>query len=231
MQSVERSELESANSQSGSAFGSPAGGAAGAPAQPFWRRVAFWRALAGMGFTLALGALIVAAEFSSTLIHRTHSMTRRIARLNAETKRLKSRVSAADQKLAAMRAAAADDAALKRILVAPDLRLIKLTPSGPAPGAAGASAVIAISDASKSAILQTSGLAPSPDGRVYRLWWLPRRGAPVAAGQFPAAAGGAATVSVAPPPKGAVAAVIFAQEASAPSAPVGAPLLRSAPIR
>jgi hypothetical protein len=228
---VDNSELEPANSQPGGASQAPAGPGASPSVQPFWRRVAFWRALAGMGFAFAVGAVIVAAEFSSILVHRTHSMGRRISRLNSETRRLKTRAGAADQKLAAMREAVAADMALKRILTAPDVRLIKLAPSGPAPATAGASAVIAISDASKSAMLQTGGLAPSPKGRVYRLWWILRHGAPVAAGQFRAAAGGEATVIIAPPPKGFAAAAIFDENHSAPGAPAGAPVLKSAAVR
>ncbi len=244
MQYVERSELEPANSQPGSASQPPPGRAVSGSAQPFWRRVAFWRALAGMGFALAVGALIVAAEFSSVLIHRTHFTSRRITRLNAETRRLKGRLGAADQRLAAMRAGAATDMALKRILAAPDLRLVRLSPppaakssrsaaqnAQPASPTAATSAVIAISDASKSAVLQTAGLAPPPEGRVYRLWWILRRGAPVAAGQFRPSAGGAATVSIAPPPKGVVSAAIFAEDPSASGAPAGAPVLGSAAIR
>jgi hypothetical protein len=206
--------------------------------------MAFWRALAGMGFALAIAAVIVAAEFSAALIHRTHWMSRRIAHLKVESRHLKSRIGVAEQKLAAMRAAGARAGALKRILTAPDLRLVRLSPPAaakpppstaghaePATPAAPASAVIAISDAQKLAVLQTDGLAPSPEGRVYRVWWMPRRGAAIAAGQFRAGAGGDATVTIALPPKGGASAALYEEGASAIGTPAGAPILRSAAVR
>jgi hypothetical protein len=193
--------------------------------------VVFWRALAGMGFALAIGAVIVAAEFSSALIRRTHWMARRITHLSAENRHLKSRIGIADQKLTTTREALANDAALKRILTAPDLRVIKLSAAGSVTTAPGASAIIAISDTGKSAMLQATGLAPSPEGHVYRLWWILRRGAPVSAGRFRAAASGSATVAIAPAPKGVASAAITQEDASATGPPAGAPILRSAAIR
>jgi anti-sigma-K factor RskA len=233
MPTVERSEVEPGNPHRAS-DSAPAAGRNGGDSGPrFWRRTAFWRALAGMGFALAIAAVIVAVEFSAALIHRTHWMSRRIAHLNVESRHLKSRIGIAEQKLAAMRAANARDGALKRILTAPDLRLVRLSPPAaghaePAQPTAAGSAVIAISDSQKLAVLQTDGLAPSPEGRVYRVWWMPRRGAAVAAGQFRAGAGGDVTVTVALPPKGAASAAIYEEDASATGAPAGAPILRSA---
>jgi hypothetical protein len=241
----ERPQEEPGNPRGERASPAAAGGYGGEYAPRFWQRVAFWRALAGVGFALALAAVIVAAEFSSILINRTHLMSRRIARLNVQSRHLKSQIARDGRKIAAMSEASANDAVLKRILAAPDLRLVRMSatgrsgaPGGTTAGAAGppkpapdACAVIAISNAERSAVLQAGNLPPASKGSVYSVWWMPRRGAPVAAGRFRTGADGVATMPIAQPPKDVASAAIFEQDASAAGAPAGAPILKSAAIR
>jgi hypothetical protein len=220
---------------------------------PFWRRAAFWQALAGVGFTLAIGAGLVAAEFSATLIHRTHAMSQRIARVKAENRRLESRLAHSDRMLAAMRLSAANEAALIRALTAPNARLIRLVFAGASPdsdshgspeprsGSAGvarvaptgqnAAAAIVIGGAAQSAVLLASGFAPVPQSQAYRVWWMPRRGSPVLGGEFRVRADGSAEIEISPPPRDAASVAIFAQAASATGAPAGEPILKGALTR
>lgn len=199
----------------------------------FWQRVAFWRALSGVGFTLAIAAVIVAAEFSAALIHRTHWMSRRIAHLNTETRRLRKSAESNAHKLATLKTHAAIDAALKRMLTAPDLRVLRIRPVVAANAVRGkpgstATAVIVTSDALKSAILQAQDLAPLPKDRVYGVWWIPPHGKPVAAGNFHVGVNHSATARLAMPPSRADSAAIFVQDETASAPPAGTPVLRSA---
>jgi hypothetical protein len=221
-------------------------GREGAESRPrWWRSLGFWRAVSGMGVSLALAATIVAAEFSSTLIHRTQTMSRRIASLNSETGRLKRRLIVIERRLAVTREAAAKDETLKRVLTAEDVRLIRLSPTGgaakspapaatqpPAPGPAGiAAATLALSRSANSAVLQASGLEPSRQGQDYRMWWMIARAQPVAAGQFRVGSDGMATVPIALAPKGAIAMTVTVEDAGDVAKPAGAVVLKASMLK
>jgi Anti-sigma-K factor rskA, C-terminal len=211
----------------------------------WWRSLGFWRAVSGMGVSLALAATIVAAEFSSTLIHRTRTMSHRIATLNAESGRLKRRLTVAERRLIAMRAAAVKDETLKRVLTADDVQIIRLV----APGAAAkgatpavtqpassapariAAATLVVSRSANSAVLQATGLEPSRQDQEYRMWWLIPHGRQVAAGQFRVGSDGMATVPIAIAPKGAAAMTVTVESAGDIAKPAGTVVLKAATLR
>jgi Anti-sigma-K factor rskA, C-terminal len=143
-----------------------------------------------MALAAAIGALVVAAEFSGTLIHRTTSMSHRIAALNALTRRFRREIASRERELSRAQKGALAGERLRRILLAPDLQTVKLEPGDTARGASG---ILAISRSENAAVLEATGLAPSAGDSVYRLWWIGRKGAAAASGtEFTAAADGKA---------------------------------------
>src|ERR1700730_4896529 len=106
----------------------------------WYRRVGFWRALAGMALALALACAIVALETSSELTHRSASYHRRLVQLVARIKQMRGEMATADRRIAGMRNEAAVRERLGHILAAPDTRLIRLG----APRASGPSGLVAI---------------------------------------------------------------------------------------
>ncbi|MBF6560850.1 MAG: anti-sigma factor [Candidatus Binataceae bacterium] len=191
-------------------------------APPWYRRVAFWRAVAGMAVAIALGCAAVAAEFSTELRTRTHRDHTRIRQLSANLIRMRDEVAATDRQLAVMRGAAAVHDRLGQLLAASDARLIRLAAPGHAMTAGGG--VIALSGRLKGAAIELSGLPTPPADRVYQLWWTTDgRGALRAEPLYPDPTGQAATVLELPAPDETIAgAAVTLEAASAPSTPGGA---------
>lgn len=170
-------------------------------------RVKLWQAIAGMSAAIALATTIVTTELAKSLAARTNYMNRRIAALNATMRDLKRQTSAAKLKLGAEQERASERAVFEKILFAPDLRTIKLgspaEKSKPGAQSAGASLPtgrLAMSQSANGAMLDASGLQPTGNFQVYRIWWTPKRGAPVWAADFLVGEDGAARVAVDLPP-------------------------------
>jgi hypothetical protein len=162
----------------------------------WWRRVSFWRAAAGMTAAAALGAMIIAAEFSGTLVSRTKTLRGKIASLNSSLRHLRHQMTSTERELTRARSGASAGEQFKRILFAPDLRRVKMgSPDG------AASAEVVMSESEGAAILRANGLTPSGEVSIYRLWWLPRKGTALLAAEFTVGADGTATVNAALPPK------------------------------
>jgi len=157
-------------------------------------RVGLWQALAGVSIALAVASLIVTAELSRALAHRTNYVNRRVASLNAVVRSLRSQNATAQKKLGSEREHASVGEVFEKILFAPDLRTIKLIAPNEkeekekagiqSDGAHGASGRLAMSESAGGAMLEASGLKPSENFKVYRIWWMPKRGAPVWAADF-----------------------------------------------
>lgn len=201
---MERSEPES-NSTAGGAIDEPAT----VSRPPRLLRVGLWQAIAGMSFAIALASFIVTAELSRALSYRTYYVNRRVAALNAIVRDLRRQATAAQRKLGSEREHASVGEVFEKILFAPDLRTIKLVPpqdkdrDKPAAlpdGVPAASGRLAMSESAGGAMLEASGLKPSENFKVYRIWWIPKRGAPVWAADFLVDDDGLATVAVDLPP-------------------------------
>src|SRR6266851_2932328 len=97
-------------------------------AAPRYRRVSFWRAIAGMAFAAAIACAIVAVESSFELFRRADHYNHRLTYLASRVRQMRGEIASADRELASMRVevAARDD--LARVLAAPDAQLIKLAP-------------------------------------------------------------------------------------------------------
>ncbi len=170
-------------------------------------RIRLWQAIAGMSAAIAIATSIVTTELARSLATRTNYMNRRIAALNATVRDLKRQTSAVKRKLGAEQERASANAAFEKILFAPDLRTIKLgspaEKNKPGPTADGAiipTGRVAISQLAGAAMLEVTGLKPSGNFQVYRIWWAPKRGAPVSAADFLVGEDGAARVAIDLPP-------------------------------
>jgi hypothetical protein len=187
-------------------------------AAEWYRRVGFWRALAGMALALALACAIVALETSSELTHRSASYHRRLVQLVARIKQMRGEMATADRRIAGMRNEAAVRERLGHILAAPDTRLIRLG----APGAAAPSGLVAISQNLASAVCEVSNLPPAKAGQSYMLWWTAERRGPIKAAQFQTAADGRATVIAQLPGRdNPSAAIVTVQPDDGPDKPTG----------
>jgi anti-sigma-K factor RskA len=192
-----------------------------ASAAPRYRRVSFWRAIAGMAFALAIACAIVAVESSFELFRRSDHYNHRLTYLASRVRQMRGEIASADRELASMRVevAARDD--LARVLAAPDAQLIKLTPPYRASSANG---LVAISKKLDHAVLQVSGLPQPPHGSGYHLWLLVEKGEPLDAAQFQIDAQGGAIVATQMPPREASieASEVTVEPATGLSKPTGA---------
>jgi hypothetical protein len=136
---------------------------------PWYRRVAFWRAVAGMALTIALGCLIITSEFSTELLERTRHLHHRLSQLSSTVATMRGEIASADREIAGMRDAVEIDDDLRRILAEPDARLIRLSSPDRDLHAVG---VIAFSHALRNAAIELAGLPAPTTGRVFNLWWM-----------------------------------------------------------
>ncbi|MDO8433699.1 MAG: anti-sigma factor [Candidatus Binatus sp.] len=165
---------------------------------PRLRRVRLWQAIAGMALAVSIASSIVTIELSKSLARRTNYLNRRVAALNTTVRTLKKQTSVVQRKLGSERERATVGETFEKILFAPDLRTIKLAP----PDKSTANGILAMSESANAAMLEANGLKPSGDLQVYRIWWVPRRGAAVWAADFLVGEDGTATVPVdLPPPR------------------------------
>jgi len=185
--------------------------AAGRPPRLF--RIRLWQAIAGMSVAVALASLIVISELASSLARRTNYVNRRVAALNATVRDLRRQTAVTQRKLGSERERATVGEVFEKILFAPDLRTFKLAApvekdkdkekdkSMPQSGGLGLpSGRFAMSESADAAMLEASGLRPTGPFEVYRIWWMPKRGAPIWAADFLVGDDGLATVPVDLPP-------------------------------
>jgi hypothetical protein len=117
---------------------------------------------------------------------------------------------------------------LEKVLSAPDLRLTRLKPLAPAPGAG---AIVAVSATNKAAVFQAIGLPATPAGKTYELWWITKEHGPVAAGLFQAEDGHPVVAPVSLPPAGehVLLSAVTLEPAGGVNKPTGAMYLKGAP--
>ena len=104
-----------------------------------------------------------------------------------------------EQRIDALSKVLSERIRLEHVLDAPDLQVTRLAPLPPAPGA---NALVAVSRASREALLRANGLEPPPAGKTYQLWWITKQKGPVPAGTVTAEAGKEVIAKVDAPPVG-----------------------------
>jgi len=171
-------------------------------------RVRLWQAIAGMSVAIALASLIVMSELAGSLAQRTNYVNRRVAALNATVRNLRHQTAIDQRKLGSERERATVGEVFEKILFAPDLRMIKLAApadkdKGKVARSGGGelpSGTLAMSESAGAAMLEANGLKPTGTFQVYRIWWMPKRGAPIWAADFLVGDDGLATVPLDLPP-------------------------------
>ena len=217
-----------------------AGANAARPAAPAPRRVAdrterepqvlWWR---GMTAAVAAAALVLLI-YNQVLTKRARlAETRhqeRLASLNQTVSQLRWELAQAESETAALRNVLDERARLDRVLMSPDLQITRLGQAGPATGAGG---VVALSHASRAAMIQAFGLPPTPPGKSYELWWITKEGGPSKAGLFVARKGHTAVAAAAMPPAGqrVMLAAVTLEPAGGVDKPTGEIYLKGAPER
>jgi Anti-sigma-K factor rskA len=170
-------------------------------------RVRLWQAIAGMSVAVAIASLIVMSELAGALARRTNYVNRRVAALNSTVRGLRHQTVVEQRKLGSVRERASVGEVLEKILFASDLRTIKLAapvekdrarekPIVQPSGIDLPAGKLAMSESADSAILEVSGLKSTRTFEVYRIWWNPKRGAPVWAADFLVGDDGLAMVPV-----------------------------------
>jgi Anti-sigma-K factor rskA, C-terminal len=155
-------------------------------------RPGLWRALGGMGIAFGLACAIVLIEVSAESARRVRRLDRRVGNLKSSVQKLEQKREQIERQQTAV------DQLLSRLLVAPDLRTIRLA----AANSRRASGNILMSSRNSAAVLSATGLEPSAEGKIYRLWWIERRGAAVKAAEFQVASAGHVSIAADPPPSG-----------------------------
>jgi hypothetical protein len=181
-----------------------------------------------MALAIALGCAIVTAEFSTQLLRRTMHFRRRLNQLSSKLTAMRGEIANADREIAGMRVAVAIDEDLRRILDAPDARLIRLAPPGQASSRTG---VIAFSPAMRRAAVEIAGLPAPPVGSLYTLWWTHgKSGSPSRAARFASEAAGKAALTIALPggDSNIDGAIVTADSPAATAHPVGQVILKGA---
>ena len=174
---------------------------------PWWRRIAFWRAIAGMGLAAAIATSIVLVELSSTLAARTNRYLHKIATMNQTVAALRHHLMSIEHRNAAEAQRQSTDDILKRIIAAPDTRMIKLSGIGPETNTVATSSspspmgALVASDKIGSAILQVAGFTAPGKDKVYRAWWQEKHNPDALAAEFTPDSDGKATVPIPIPPK------------------------------
>ncbi len=179
---------------------------------PWYRRIAFWRSVAGMAMAIALGCAVVTLETASELSSRSISFHRRLDLLRSRISGLRTQAADAERQLAAMRSERNARVKVNRVLSAPDVTVLRLRP-GVASNARG---LLAFSREAGGAAIEIVGL-PAGAGQTCVMWWIAARGFPSKAAEFTPDTDGQLSIAVAMPPKGAkITGAIVTLEASKP---------------
>lgn len=193
-------------------------------------RVGWWRGLAAV----AAAAAVVLFVFNRVIINRARRAEVRqldqLESLSWQLNDLRSDLGAAQTEAETLRNVLDERAKLDRVLLSPDLQLTRLTPAGPARDAGG---VVALSHASRAAMVQAFGLPATPPGKSYELWWITKERGPVKAGLFYTQPGGTAVAPAAMPPPGerVMLAAVTLEPAGGMDKPTGPMYLKGAPER
>jgi hypothetical protein len=177
----------------------------------WYRRVSFWRAVAGMAIAIALGSLAVALEIASELSSRSTFFHHRMESIRS--------------RIASLRAEQSASANISRVLSASDVVLLRLIPTA----GSKAHGLIALSREAGGAFIEVGGLS-IPAGHKCELWWLSVRGDAIRAIESDPEPDGHLSLAVPMPPGGTkiAGAIITLEPGKVATLPKGKVLLRGA---
>jgi hypothetical protein len=148
-----------------------------ASSEPWYRRVSFWRSLAGMALAVAFGCAAVALETASELSSRSAFFYHRLQFLRARIAHLQAQTADADRYVAALPAERAGHADVNQVLSAGDATVIPLELSR----SRDRRGMAVISRKVGDAIVEIAGLPPESGEATYVMWWLPLGSQPIRA--------------------------------------------------
>jgi anti-sigma-K factor RskA len=189
-----------------------------------------WRGIAALAAAAALLLFIDNRVIDERAERAEISQLTQIASLGSQIVKLRSDLTTAQTETQTLRGVLDERVKLDHVLMSPDLQLTRLAPVGPARQAGG---VVAVSDASRTAMVQAFGLPPTPAGKAYELWWITKESGPIKAGLFSAREGHATVAPASMPPMGqrVMLAAVTLEPAGGVDKPTGAMYLKGAPQR
>jgi anti-sigma-K factor RskA len=159
-------------------------------------------AMLGSAAAAVLLAIVVSyGLFTSRIQSITAGTSNDIAALTTRVIELQRNLDTTGDQLAALQAKVAQTTDLTLASLGPDARVVRLTGLPAAPTANG---TVALSSAQGTAMLEVSGLPPTPDDKQYEVWWIGEKQGPLRAGLFEPLSQGATIVSLDLPPPGEV---------------------------
>jgi anti-sigma-K factor RskA len=162
------------------------------------------RGLAMIGSAAAAAVVAIAvsyAFFNSRMQSVTADTSNEIAALTARVIEVQRNLDTTGDQLAALQAKVAQTTDLTLASLGPDARVVRLAGLPPAPSASGS---VALNGTGGTAMLEVSGLPPTPDDKQYEVWWIGTKQGPIRAGVFDPLSHGATIVSLDLPPPGEV---------------------------
>jgi anti-sigma-K factor RskA len=163
------------------------------------------RGFAMLGTSAAAAAVVAIAVsyafFNSRISGINADTSNEITALTARVIELQRNVDTTGDQLAALQAKVTQTTDLTLASLGPDARVVHLAALPASPSAAG---TVALNRAEGTAMLQVSGLPPTPDDKEYEVWWIGAKQGPLRAGLFEPLSQGATIVSLDMPPPGEV---------------------------
>ena len=187
-----------------------------------------WRIAASLAAAAAIVVAIYAGRLANQLSQRDAANRAHIVALQSEISHLYANLDQSRTRMASLQRMLDTREGLQRVLLAPDVNLIRLAPL---PAAPNANAIVAISESHGAAAIEARGLPPTPAAKIYELWWITKETGPIPAGLFAAGPTGSVTAKVSPPPAGQhllLSAVTLEPLPGVPK-PTGAMYLKGAP--
>ncbi len=196
--------------------------------RPARGRVGVWRAATAVMAAGIIGIAIYAGGISNQLRRANEKHQQELAAMDSRLDGLRAELTRARDEVGALQRVLGTRIRLEKVLSAPDLRLTRLKPLAPAPGAG---AIVAVSATNKAAVFQAIGLPATPAGKTYELWWITKEHGPVAAGLFQAEDGHPVVAPVSLPPAGehVLLSAVTLEPAGGVNKPTGAMYLKGAP--
>jgi anti-sigma-K factor RskA len=198
--------------------------------EPRRAHAGLWRGIAALAASAAFLLFIDNRLISDRAAHIQMMQLAEVHSLNSRVRNLRSSLTTAQTETEALRGLLDERVRLDHILMSPDLQLTRLAPVGPARQAGG---VVAVSSASRTAVVQAFGLPPTPANKTYELWWITKEGGPIKAGLFMAREGHATVAPASMPPEGQrlMLAAVTLEPAGGVDKPTGEMYLKGAPQR
>jgi len=206
----------------------PAARESGRARRPARGRVGAWRAATAVMAAAIIGIAIYAGRLSDQLRRANEEHRQEFAAMDSRLGTLRAELTRARGEVGALQRVLGARIRMEKVLSAPDLRLTRLKPLAPAPGAG---AIVAVSATNKAAVFQAVGLPATPPGKTYELWWITKEHGPVAAGLFQAEDGHPVVAAVSLPPAGehVLLSAVTLEPYGGVSKPTGAMYLKGAP--